>query len=162
VSVRERETDAHAPPPRRHRHSLTATLALVVVTLLSGCGSGDDYCDAVKDHQADLTDVTASASPGALLEALPIFRDLEKRAPDDIRDDWQAFLDPLQELDDALDAAGIDPATYDGKTLPDNLGEEQRTRVEDAAAGILAPAVVRAFDSVQQQAKDVCHTPMSL
>ena len=23
-------------------------------------------------------------------------------------------------------------------------------------------AVVRAFDSVQQQAKDVCHTPMSL
>jgi hypothetical protein len=136
--------------------------ALLLATLVSGCGGGDDYCDAVKDHQAELTDVTASASPGALLEALPIFRDLEKRSPDDVRDDWQAFLDPLQELDDALDDAEIDPATYDGKTLPDGLGEKERTRIEDAAAGILAPTVVRAFDSVQQQAKDVCHTPMSL
>ena len=136
--------------------------ALLLAASLSACGSDDDYCDAVKDHQAELTDVTASGTPGALLQALPVFRDLEERSPDDIRDDWQAFLDPLEELDDALRDAGIDPATYDAKALPDRLGAEERTRIEDAAAGILAPAVVGAFDRVQQQAKDVCHTPMSL
>jgi hypothetical protein len=27
---------------------------------------------------------------------------------------------------------------------------------------LAGPAVVRAFDSVRQHAKDVCHTPMSL
>jgi hypothetical protein len=133
-----------------------------MAALLTGCGGGDDYCDAVRDHQTELSDVTASGDASALLQALPIFRDLEKRSPDDIRDDWRAFLEPLEELDDALADAGIDPATYDDRSLPDDLGEEQRTRIEDAAAGILAPAVVRAFDSVQQQAKDVCHTPLSL
>ena len=136
--------------------------ALLVAGLLSGCGGGDDYCDTVQANQAELTDVTASGKPAALLQALPIFRDLEKRSPDDIRDDWQAFLDPLTELDKALRDAGLDPATYDAQALPDSLDDAQRTRIEDAAAGILAPTVVRAFDSVQQQAKDVCHTPMSL
>jgi hypothetical protein len=130
--------------------------------LLTGCGGGDDYCDAVEDHQTELSDVTASGDAGALLQALPIFRDLEKRSPDDISDDWQAFLEPLEELDDALADAGIDPATYDAEALPGSLDDEQRTRIQDAAARILAPAVVGAFDSVQQQAKDVCHTPLSL
>jgi hypothetical protein len=164
VSVSALGSDTHAPPDRRNRPSCTAALAAVALalTLLSGCGGGDDYCDAVKSNQAKLTDVTASATPGALLQALPIFRDLSADAPDDIQDDWKALLDPLQELDDALHAAGIDPATYDGKQLPDDLTDDQRTRVEDAAAALLAPSVVQAFDSVQQQAKDVCHTPLSL
>ena len=48
-----------------------------------------DYCGAVEEHQAELTDVTASGSPAALLEALPIFRDLAEQAPDDIRDEWK-------------------------------------------------------------------------
>jgi len=135
---------------------------LFLLAVLSGCGGGDDYCDAVQDHQTELSDVTASGDAGALLQALPIFRDLEKRSPEDIRDDWQAFLDPLTELDEALRAAGIDPTTYDRKALPDGLDDAQRTRIQEAAAGILAPTVVQAFDSVQQQAKDVCHTPMTL
>ena len=134
----------------------------MVLAVLSGCAGGDDYCDAVTSNQAKLTDVTASATPGALLQALPIFRDLAADAPDDIQDDWKALLDPLQELDDALGDAGIDPATYDGGQLPDDLSDDQRTRVEDAAAALLEPSVVQAFDSVQQQAKDVCHTPLSL
>jgi hypothetical protein len=163
VLLRAREANTHAPPPGRNQHSRTAALAagVLALTLLSGCG-GDDYCDAVRSNQAKLTDVTASATPGALLRALPIFRDLAAAAPDDIQDDWKALLDPLHELDDALDDVGIDPASYDGKQLPDDLTDDQRTRVEDAAAALLEPSVVQAFDSVQQQAKDVCHTPLSL
>ena len=79
-----RKTDPHAPPPRRNRPSLTAAL-LLVAALLTGCG-GEDYCGAVEEHQAELTDVTASGSPAALLEALPILRDLQEQAPEDIQD----------------------------------------------------------------------------
>ena len=139
---------------------LAAALLLVVV-IVSGCG-GDDYCGAVEEHQAELTDVTASGSPAALLEALPIFRDLADGAPEDIRDDWDAFLDRLEELDDALRSADVDPAAYDPKNLPPELTDEQRRRIEAAGAALADPAVVQAFDSVQQQAKDVCHTPLSL
>jgi hypothetical protein len=128
--------------------------------MLTSCGQ--DYCGTVEEHQAELTDVTASGSPAALLEALPIFRELQEQAPDDIRDDWDAFLDPLEELDDALRDADVDPASYDRTDLPAGLTEEERTRIQDAALALAQPAVVQAFDSVQQQAKDVCHTPLSL
>ena len=134
---------------------------LGLATGLGGCGS-DDYCGAVKDHQAELTDVTASGSPAALLEALPILRDLHDQAPDDIRDDWDTLLGPLEDLDDALRAAGVDPATYDAKKVPESVTIARRTRIEEAAAALAQPEVVQAFDGVQQQAKDVCHTPLSL
>src|SRR5688572_19709555 len=153
-------TNTHAPPPRRNQHSLTAAL-LLAAALLTGCG-GEDYCGAVEEHQAELTDVTASGSRAALLEALPIFRDLQGRAPDDIQDEWRTFLDPLAELDDALQAAGVDPAAYDPGNLPADLTDEERERIEAAGMALGDPAVVAAFDGLQQQAKDVCHTPMSI
>jgi len=142
------------------RRSLTAAL-LLAATLLTGCG-GDDYCGAVEENQAGLTDAAASGSPGALLEALPVFRDLQEQAPDDIQDDWETFLDPLTELDEALEAADVEPATYDPENLPADLTDEERERIEAAGAALADPAVVAAFDGVQQQAKDVCHTPMSI
>jgi hypothetical protein len=156
----------HPPPPRRNRPSLTARrgaavfLTLVLSQGLAACGQ--DYCGAVTDHQSALTDVTASGSPSALLEALPIFRDLSEQAPDDVRDDWRTFLDPLEELDDALRDAGVDPASYAADDLPAGISAGERTRIESAGAALADPAVARAFDSVQQQAKDVCHTPLSL
>jgi hypothetical protein len=136
-------------------------LVLAAVPGLAACG-GDDYCGAVEEHQAELTDVTASGSPAALLTALPIFRDLAEQSPDDIRDDWKVFLDPLEELDDTLRDVDVDPATYDPEELPAELSEEERGRIEAAGAALADPEVARAFDSVQQQAKDVCHTPLSL
>jgi hypothetical protein len=138
-----------------------AAALLLALCSLTGCG-GDDYCGAVEKHQAELTDVTASGSPAALLEALPIFGDLAEQAPDDIRDEWRTFVDALEDLDDALRDADVDPAAYDPKHLPGQLTEEQRDRIEAAGAALADPAVVRAFDGVQQQAKDVCHTPLSL
>ena len=136
-------------------------LLLALVPGLGAC-AGQDYCEAVEEHQAELTDVTAAGSQAALLEALPIFRDLEEKAPGDIRDDWKTFLNPLDELDHALRDADLDPATYDPKALPADLTDEQRERIEAAGVALADPAVVAAFDAVQQQAKDVCHTPLSL
>ena len=44
-----------------------------------------------------------------------------------------AVLDPLDELEDALDDAGVDAATYDPKTLPADLTDDERERIEAAA-----------------------------
>jgi len=136
--------------------------ALLALTLLSGCGGGDDYCDAVKANQARLTDVTGSEGPGALLAALPVFRDLAEEAPDDIADDWQAFLDPLEGLDAALRDAGVDPATYDAKHPPADLGSADRTAIRRAAAQLAAADAQQALADVQQEVLDVCHTPLEM
>jgi hypothetical protein len=166
VSVRRIETDPHAPPPRPDRPSRTAhrlgalLLFLALGPSLTACGQ--DYCDSVADHQAELTDLTASGSAAALLSALPVFEDLADDAPDDIADEWRTFLDALDGLDAALRDADVDPASYDDKFLPAGLTDEQRQRIEDAAIALADPAVVAAFDGVQQHAKDVCHTPLTL
>ena len=156
-------TNTHAPPLPK-RASLTAALAAAVLAfaLLSGCG-GEDYCGAVEEHQAELTDVTASGSPAALLEALPIFRDLAEQAPDDIRDDWKALPRPAGRARRRAPRRGRRP----GDVRPEGPARRtspttERERIEAAGAALADPAVVAAFDAVQQQAKDVCHTPLSL
>ena len=135
---------------------------LLAATLLTGCG-GDDYCGAVEEHQAELTDVTASGSPAALLEALPIFRDLQEQAPEDIQRRLAGVPGPARPSSTTRSGhADVDPAAYDPKNLPADLTDEERERIEAAGVALADPAVVAAFDGVQQQAKDVCHTPMSI
>src|SRR3954470_4960121 len=91
---------------------LTAALA---AALLVACG-GDpyaDYCDAVKSHQQALSRTLDAGGHQALLKALPTFESLQDDAPSDVRDDWKALTGALTELQDALAAADVDPATYD-------------------------------------------------
>ena len=47
-----------------------------------------------------------STSPTALLDHLPMLRDLADQAPEDLADEWQTFLDALEGLDEALKDAG--------------------------------------------------------
>ena len=143
-----------------------AVVGLVGVLLLAGCGSGSpeevraDYCATVKERQAALSERLGDRSATALLEAQPIFRDLTAAAPSDVSDEWQVLIDALEELDAALAEAGVDPATYDPKRPPDDLTREQRGAIERAAAELLNPETQEAVEAVDQQARDVCKTPL--
>ena len=140
---------------------LVALLALGV--LVTGCKSDQErYCDAVMDHQEKLTEVLGDGSPSALLEALAIFRDLADDAPDDIRDDWKVVVDAIAGLQDALETAGVDPATYDRDHPPSGLSQADKDRIDQAAAELGSEATVTAFNAVDQEAKDVCGTPLQL
>ena len=133
---------------------------LVVATACSEPTS--EYCEAVKDHQKELTDILAEGGPTALLEALPIFEDLAADAPVDIRDEWATVIDALQALEEALEEAGVDPATYDQENPPPGLSSAERGRIEAAASEVANPRTVDALAGVDQQARDVCKTPLSL
>ncbi|QIG43478.1 hypothetical protein G5V58_12515 [Nocardioides anomalus] len=136
-------------------------LAAVVSLLLGGCGDQkDQYCDAVKSHQRELGDLLGGGGADALLEALPVFRDLAGDAPDDIRDDWRTVVDALEGLRDALDDAGVDPTTYDRDQPPAGLTAKQKDAIDAAARRLTSPGTVAAFNAVDQQAKDVCGTPL--
>ena len=140
---------------------------LVPIALLAGLVTGcadqqEKYCDAVKDHQQELGRVLGDGGPDALLKALPIFRDLADDAPDDLRDEWKTVIDALDGLEQALDDAGVDPGSYDREHPPEGLSQADQDAIDAAAAQLSSEATVTALSGVDQQAKDVCGTPLQV
>lgn len=138
---------------------------LLVAAALSACSNSPeavraDYCEVVQEQQFALTEALADDSPDALLGALPIFRELAAAAPRDIDDDWTRFIAALEGLQEALDAAGVEAESYDAAQPPEDVTEEQQTAIARAADELLQPEVSAAFEGVQQQARDVCQTPL--
>jgi hypothetical protein len=144
---------------------MRSVLALVLLAgLLAGCGgdSKDEYCNAVKAHQTELSDIVSTGKPDALIDALDIFHDLQDKAPGDITDEWQQLVGRIEALRDALDDAGVDPATYDRASPPEGLTAEQKARIDAAATELGSGTTLRALQDLGQQARDVCQTPLTL
>jgi hypothetical protein len=140
-----------------------AVAVLAVALMLTGCADQQEkYCDAVEDHQQELGEVLGDGSPDALLKALPIFRDLADQAPEDLRDEWKTLIDAVAGLQDALEDAGVDPATYDREHPPQGLGQADQDAIDAAARRLTSEETVAAFSGVDQQAKDVCGTPLQI
>jgi hypothetical protein len=143
------------------RGRLAPALALVLLPL-AGCGGGTSYCDVVQDHQSDLGSIVQGSDRAALLRALPIFEDLQDRAPDDVADDWQLLVTRIRALGTALSGAGVDPSTYDAQHPPAELSAEDRASIRRAAAELAAADTRQALATVQQEVLDVCHMPLEL
>ncbi|WP_457207801.1 hypothetical protein, partial [Nocardioides sp. P5_C9_2] len=112
-------------------------------------------------HQAELSDIAASGEPGAILGALDAYRDLRAQAPDDLRDEWTQVVTRLEDLQEALAAADVDPASYDPEVTPQDLPDEDRRAVESAARALGETGTIEAMGGIEQQALDVCGTPLS-
>jgi hypothetical protein len=140
-----------------------AVVVLLLPMLLSGCGSDQDgYCDAVSSHQKELSETLGSGRSDALLQALDTFRDLADRAPSDITDEWQQLIRSIEDVRQAMGDAGVDPATYDRNNPPAGLSDEQKKAIDDAAARLGSGETLQALKDVDQQVRDVCHTPLTL
>lgn len=134
---------------------------VLVAALVVGCGDATDrYCDAVTDNQERLGQIADSGDARALFEARDVYRDLADEAPEDIADDWDLVLDRIDVLEETLDEAEVDPGTYDPRDPPSGLSSQERARIRQAADDLAAPEAVRAMDDVEQQALDVCGTPL--
>ncbi|WP_310528486.1 hypothetical protein [Nocardioides sp.] len=143
---------------------MRGALALALAAaLLTGCGDDGSgaYCESVKEHQRELSDIAASTDPGAIFGALDAYRDLQARAPRDLDDEWDQVIDRLEALESALDEAGVDPATYDPVTTLASLSPAQRSAVKGAARDLGDQATVASMAGIEQQALDVCKMPLS-
>lgn len=139
-------------------------IALALAAAVStGCGGDDtsDYCESVKEHQGELSDIAASSERGAIFHALDAYRDLQAHAPRDLRDEWSQVIGRLEALESALDAAGVDPAAYDRESPPTSVSPAQRKAIEGAGRDLGDEATVAAMAGIEQQALDVCKMPLS-
>jgi hypothetical protein len=140
-----------------------ASLLLLAALALTGCSGEpqEDYCEAVTDHQEELTDVAASDDTGALFDALDTYDDLREQAPPDIADDWDAVIGPLRALEQALADHGVDPSSYAADEPPADLDDAGRREIEAAAREVGSERTVTAMAAVEQHALDVCGIPLS-
>lgn len=140
-------------------------LALTVVLLVDRDGeegSFEAYCSAVEEHRSEIGAALDAGKETGLLRALPAFEELAARAPEDISDEWRIVIDRVSELEAALDAAGVDAASYDFERPPADLTAEERKAIETAATRLGAADTAAALAGVEQQARDVCKSPLSL
>lgn len=149
--------------PRPAAAVLVGLVGLVGLLATTGCATEQErYCEAVSERQAELSELVAEGGPTALLDALEIYRELEEEAPRDIRDEWRQVVGSLESLEQALDDAGVDPASYDPEAPPEDLSEEERAAIETAADRVGSVETREALAGLEQQARDVCKTPLTL
>jgi hypothetical protein len=136
----------------------------LLLPLLVACGGSeqDAYCATVQDRQQELSDIVGSGEPDALLQALGVFEELQDDAPGDISDEWQQVVGRIEGLNDALEDAGVDPATYDRDDPPADLSDEARAAIDAAAEQLGSGTTLRALQDLDQHARDVCQTPLTL
>jgi hypothetical protein len=147
-------------------------IALVVLAVVVGgffvlreTGEDDpfvDYCAEVEDRRDEIGAAVAAGPTTGLIRALPSFQALEDKAPDDIRDEWAIVTSRIEEVVEAFDEAGADPASYDREKPPADVSQEDRERIEAAAVRLGSQETRAALAGVAQQARDVCKTPLSL
>jgi len=151
-----------------------AACAVVALVGVAGCDSSDDddpyaiperfqdYCEEVEARQVQISDALASGGQASgLIQALPSFEALAAKSPDDISDDWEIVVERIHDLVDALEAAGVDPDTYDRRHPPPGLDADEKAAIDAAATALVSVTTGRAMSSVQQQARDVCKTPLA-
>lgn len=156
---------------RPTRRDLPLLLVLVLVGgllayLLLRQAEPDDpfarYCEEVEEHQAAIGAARSAGETTGLIRALPAFEDLAAQAPDDIADEWRIVVSRITDLRDALADADVDPAAYDPEKPPQGVGTADLEAIKVAALRLGSRETAAALTGVEQQARDVCQTPLSL
>lgn len=149
--------------PSRAPRGLGVLLALALAASTAGCADAQErYCDTVADQQDRLSEIAGSGDALALFEAREVYAALAADAPDDIADEWRLVLDRIDALERALDEAGADPEAYDPEDPPAGVDAREQARIRQAAEDLVDLDVVSAMGDLEQQALDVCGTPLRL
>lgn len=164
MRARLRPTGAARRPGAR---AVPPLVAVLLAGALAGCAQDrvEAYCEVVAEEQealAEATDGAEGGGTGTLLAAYDSLERMADAAPGDVAADWDEVVLRVGALRDALDAAGVDPATYDPEEPPEGLTAEEREAVTEAAVDLVEPTTLRAVQRVEQQVLDVCGAPLGL
>lgn len=130
---------------------------MLLLATLSGCGDpGQDYCEALRKDQSQLDQMIGSTSVGALLTQVPLLQSLVDKAPGDLTDEWQTFLNVVEGLRDALKKAGLTASDFKGGKIPDSVQGAERRSLIGAADELGSDEAVDAARGIETQARDVC------
>ena len=153
----------HTGPMISLRVAAQLLVVPILATGLSSCGDPiDDYCESLKGHQKELTKTLGEGGTGGLIAALPVFEDLERNSPEDIEKDWKTLTTAISGLSGALDKAGVNAEDFEDSKPPEGVTDAESKKIAEAATKVSSKKTQEASVRVQQQARDVCHTSLTL
>lgn len=132
----------------------------VLLLGLAGCSDPtDDYCATLADSKPTLDRLSARSDDpgsGALSDSIDLFERLRDASPQDIRDEWVAYVAAWQTLESALEAAGVDAGVFTDGKQPEGVGDAEYDAVRDAAENMRSQPVVDAAVGIEEHATEVC------
>lgn len=151
---------------RVRRARVLVAVALALPLGLAACGGEERgreaYCTQLEADQQEFSEMFQGDDPGALLEHRELLGKLADKAPDDLTDEWQTFLNAVDGLQDALDEAGVEPGDFEDGAPPKDLDAAERKSVTDAADTLASAEVVDAATGIDQHARDVCKVQLGM
>ena len=143
---------------------VAAGAVLALLAGLSGCGQDpiDAYCSDLSAHQKQLSTMLDSTSPDALFSHLALLKQLAQKSPSDLQDEWQTFLDAVDDLQAALKHAGVKPSQFTAGKPPAGLSAADEKAIVEAADELSSDDAVNAAAGIQQEATDVCKINLGL
>ncbi len=142
--------------PARRRISATLVGGLLAAALV-GCSSPEDsYCEALASEKDTVTSLAAKGSGDVLTPTLRAFERLRGAAPEELRDEWDTVVRAWTALADAVEAAGVDPGSYDPRTRPSGVTRAQAHTLRDAATSLQSALAADASRGIEDHARTVC------
>lgn len=144
------------------KKALGLTSAVLMAVSLTSCSdSSEDYCDTLKDSQAQFADLNFATLTDAEFSDL---RDqvgtLEDQAPSDVSDDWGTLGGKIDEFKSLLDEAGIglaDIKTLQQGTLPEGADLDKVTELGPKLEAFTTdPSLTEAQQAIKDNAKSEC------
>ena len=142
---------------------------LLASGLVAGCGSGSSgYCDSVKKDAGTLTDFTSpevqpdfAKIPAFLADA----KQLQRKAPKEVADDWSVITSTLESLSDGLKDAGLTYAQFaeflqTGK-LPDDVTQAKTAGLALKYQQLGTDLVTKAANDITRHAADACKVDLT-
>lgn len=140
-------------------------IGALVLTASAGCASAQErYCSTLKDDKPRLESLgKAAATPGSdvLGTTLTLLESLQRKAPPDVRPDYDTVVAAYQALEGALGAAHVDPKRWRPGTRPAGITDGQYRSITQAAHGLVSSDVLAASAHIEDHAQQVCEVNLS-
>lgn len=150
----------------KHKLVLVA-VATLVAGVLSACGGGsgdtEAYCDSLKQAKTDV-EALSDQDLDKFDEAFQTIHEVAGDAPDDVKDDWKVLDDALNEMETALEDAGLelsDLGSLQSGQLPEGVDQAKLLALGEKMQNIASEEVEQAGDNIQKHAKDECDLDFS-
>lgn len=154
------------------KQSLAMTAAATLMAgLLAGCGGGDggggdaggDYCDRLASAKEDFESLDSGDFAG-FEEAIATIHELADEAPDEVAADWETLEGAIDQLETALDDAGIEISDLEAMSrgeMPEGVDPSKLASLGEDLQAMGSEEFETASTNIEEHAKDECDIDLS-